>query len=55
MVYRTQNYWVFGHFPLFGVVESRNTTFWKLDLFPSSREGGANLNHWTTHQIYRAI
>jgi hypothetical protein len=33
-----QNYWVFGLFPLSGILE--NTTFWKLDLFPSSGEGG---------------
>jgi hypothetical protein len=34
MVYSTQNYWVFGH------LGSRKTTFWKLDLFPFSGEGG---------------
>jgi hypothetical protein len=31
---------VFGLFPSSGVLESRNTTFRKLDLFPSSGEGG---------------
>jgi hypothetical protein len=56
MVFNTQNYWVFGLFPLCGILE--NTTFWKLDLFLSSDEGGgedtqlgllerANLNHRT--------
>jgi hypothetical protein len=34
MVYNTQNYWVFGLFPSSGILE--NTTFRKLDLFPSS-------------------
>jgi hypothetical protein len=38
MVYNTQNYWVFGLFPSSGILE--NTTFQKLDLFPSSGEGG---------------
>jgi hypothetical protein len=33
-----QNYWVFGLFPFSGILE--NTTFWKLDLFMSSDEGG---------------
>jgi hypothetical protein len=37
MVYNTQNYWVFGLFPSSGILE--NTTFRKLDLFPSSGEG----------------
>jgi hypothetical protein len=34
MVYNTQNYWVFGLFASSGMLE--NTTFRKLDLFPSS-------------------
>jgi hypothetical protein len=38
MVFNTQNYWVFGHFPSSGILE--NTTFRKQDLFPSSGEGG---------------
>jgi hypothetical protein len=38
MVYNTQNYWLFGLFPSSGILE--NTTFRKLDLFPSSGEGG---------------
>jgi hypothetical protein len=38
MVYNTQNYWVFGIFPSSGILE--NTTFRKLDLFPSSGEDG---------------
>jgi hypothetical protein len=56
MMYSTQNYGVLGLFPSHGVLESRNTTFRKLDLFPSSGEkeekaptqfdtlGGVNLN-----------
>jgi hypothetical protein len=40
MVCNTQNYWVFGHFPSSGILENRNTTFRKLDLFPSSGERG---------------
>jgi hypothetical protein len=35
---RLQDYWVFGLFPSSGILE--NTTFRKLDLFPSSGEGG---------------
>jgi hypothetical protein len=38
MVYNTQDYWVFGLFPSSGILE--NTMFQKLDLFPSSGEGG---------------
>jgi hypothetical protein len=37
MVYNTQNYWVSGLCPSFGII--KNTTFRKLDLFPSSDEG----------------
>jgi hypothetical protein len=33
----TQNYWVLGLFPSSGILEN---TFRKLDLFPSSGEGG---------------
>jgi hypothetical protein len=56
MVYNAQNYWVFGLFPSSDILE--NSTFRKLDLFPSSGEGGGedissvgllrktNLNHW---------
>jgi hypothetical protein len=40
MVYNTQNYWGFGLLPSSGVLGSRNTTFRKADLFPSSGEGG---------------
>jgi hypothetical protein len=37
MVYNTQNYWVFGLCPSSGILETiENTTFRKLDLFPSS-------------------
>jgi hypothetical protein len=41
MVYNIQNYWVcfyFVHHPVFEKLE--NTTFQKLNLFPSSGEGG---------------
>jgi hypothetical protein len=38
MMYNTQNYWVFGLFPMSDILE--NTTFRKLDLFSSSGEGG---------------
>jgi hypothetical protein len=34
-----QSYWNFGLFPSSGVFGSRNKTFRKLDLFPSSGEG----------------
>jgi hypothetical protein len=61
MVYNTQNYWVSGLFPSSGILE--NMTFRKLDLFPSSCEGGGkntysvgpltksysqSLVHWST-------
>jgi hypothetical protein len=61
MVCNTQNYWGmdFFHRPVFWKTD--NTTFRKLDLFPSSGEGEhtysistlerANLNHWTTPRI----
>jgi hypothetical protein len=38
LIHCTQNYWVFVLFPSSGILE--NTTFRKLDLFPSSDEGG---------------
>jgi hypothetical protein len=38
MAYNIQNYWVFGLFTSSGILE--NTTFRKLNLFPSSGEGG---------------
>jgi hypothetical protein len=41
MVYNTQNYCFFFNFPLSGIRENRKSTiFRKLDLFPSSGEGG---------------
>jgi hypothetical protein len=40
MVHNTHNYWGFDLFPSSGNVENRNMTFRKLDLFPSSSEGG---------------
>jgi hypothetical protein len=36
MVSNTLDYWVFGRFPSSGIL--KNTTFRKLDLFPSSGE-----------------
>jgi hypothetical protein len=40
MAYDTRNYWVLGLSPSFGVLRKlENTTFRKLDLFPSSAEG----------------
>jgi hypothetical protein len=53
-----QDYWVFGLCPSSGVL--KNTTFRKLDVFPTSGEGWgtpglldplerANLDHWTTY------
>jgi hypothetical protein len=39
MVYSTQNYWIFGLFLSLGILRNGNTTFQKLDLFPSSGEG----------------
>jgi hypothetical protein len=38
MVYNTQNYWLFRFFLSSDILE--NTTFRKLDLFPSTGEGG---------------
>jgi hypothetical protein len=38
MVSNTENYWVFGLFLSSGILE--NTTFQKLDVFPSPGEGG---------------
>jgi hypothetical protein len=57
MVYSALNNWVFGLCPSSGILEIKNTTFRKLDLFPSSGERDretptllgplerANLNH----------
>jgi hypothetical protein len=43
----TQNYWGFGLFPSSGALGSRNTTFRKLDLFPSlGEEGRRHLLSW---------
>jgi hypothetical protein len=36
-----QSYWVFGLFPSYGVLGSRNKTFRKLNLFPSSADAGS--------------
>jgi hypothetical protein len=60
MVYNFQRYWVFGLYPSSWLLKNKlrnNTTFRKLDLFPSSGEGkkpilldpleSASLNHWT--------
>jgi hypothetical protein len=63
MVYKTQNYWVFGLFPSLGILELENTTFRKLDLFPFSGVWGkktrtqlgplerANLSNWITGPV----
>jgi hypothetical protein len=57
MVYNTRDFWVFGLGPSSAIL--KNTTFRKLDLFPSSGKGvgdtplgqleRANFNHWTTY------
>jgi hypothetical protein len=39
MVYNTQNDWVFGLCSSAAILETRNMTFRKLDLFPSSGKG----------------
>jgi hypothetical protein len=40
MVYDIQDYWVFGLCPSSSILKTqKNTTFRKLDLFPSSGEG----------------
>jgi hypothetical protein len=56
--YSVQNYWDFWLCPLSGILETRKHNVRKLDLFPSSGEGGktplldplewGNLNHWAT-------
>jgi hypothetical protein len=38
MVYNTRDHWVLGLCPSSGIL--KNTTFLKMDLFPSSGEGG---------------
>jgi hypothetical protein len=59
MVYKTQDYWVFGLCPSPGNIKNSNTTFRKPDLFPSSGDGWesptvlgpvytANLNHFVS-------
>jgi hypothetical protein len=52
MIYNSRNYWVSELCTLFGIL--MNTTFQKLDLFPSSGEGfadtyptGSNYCFWT--------
>jgi hypothetical protein len=61
MVYNTRDYYDFGLCTSSGILKNtKNTTFPKLDLFPSLGEGEktptlldplerANLNHWTTY------
>jgi hypothetical protein len=44
-----QNYWVFGLLPSSGVLEPKNTTFQKLDLFPPSSEGGRHMFGWVSY------
>jgi hypothetical protein len=47
MVNSTQNYWVLGLTPSSGFLGIRNTTFQKLDLFPSSSKmQGKHLLSW---------
>jgi hypothetical protein len=55
MVYNTQNYWVFGLFPSSSILE--NTTFRKLDLFPSSGEDGpvTEFNSFYMAQLSRCL
>jgi hypothetical protein len=40
MVYNIQNYWVFGLCPSSGILETENTAFRKMELFPSSGKRG---------------
>jgi hypothetical protein len=62
MVYNTRDSWVFGLCPSSGIL--KNTTFRKLDLFPSAGKGWetpallgplerANLNHWSSIVYFR--
>jgi hypothetical protein len=51
LVPNRHNYWVWGLFPSSGILE--NTTFRKLDLFPSSGEGGGEDNYSVGHQRLR--
>jgi hypothetical protein len=44
MMYNTQKHWVCGLRLSFGIINNQNTTFRKLDLFPSSSEGKETLN-----------
>jgi hypothetical protein len=37
---------LWGDFPSSDILEKRNTTFQKLDLFPSSSEGGEDTSDW---------
>jgi hypothetical protein len=57
-IWMPQDYWVFGRCPSSGILTHKNTTFRKLDLFPSSGDEGTtsallgpsektNVNHWT--------
>jgi hypothetical protein len=58
MVYNIQNRWIYGLCPSSGILNTKNITFRKLDLFRSLGEWketppllgpleSANLNHWT--------
>jgi hypothetical protein len=44
----SQNYWVFGLFPSSAILQTRNMTFQKLDLFPSL---GGGEDTWARKQI----
>jgi hypothetical protein len=56
MVYNTQNYWVFGLCPSSGfeIIRRKNTTFRKLDLFPSLGEG-RHLLCWVPYKELTSI
>jgi hypothetical protein len=53
MVYNIQSYWVFRLCPVLGILKTLdNTTFRKIDLFPSSSEGEG---HSFFMGFYRAL
>jgi hypothetical protein len=62
MVYRTQNYWVFGLFPLSGILGTRkhdvsetgSVSVFRCGEKDSTQLGSfdrANLNHWTSDPV----
>jgi hypothetical protein len=60
MVYMTQNYWDFGHYPLSRILKIENKMFQKLDPSGDGRKTPtllgplerANLNHWSSAQLH---